>query len=141
MGIAVTFSYTSWAAAFPEFSNVTEAQVVNVALPFAQLYCRNDGGGPVSNATIQTNLLNLVVAHVCQLLYGSVIQPVSPLVGRVNTATEGSVSVGADFPTTPNSAWFMQTKYGAMYWQACAAYRTMRYLPGPRRNFNPWLVW
>lgn len=138
MGIQITFNYTNWALLFPQFSNLNETQVTTLVLPLAEQYCRNDGGGPVTTASTQTNLLNLMVAHVAQLLFGSTTQPLSPLVGRINNASEGSVSVGTDFPTTPNNAWFLQTQFGAAFWQASAPYRTMRYIPGPRRCFNPW---
>lgn len=139
MGVKVTFNYASWVAAYPQFTQLAQTQVTNGALPLAELYCRNDGGGPVSTAAIQTVLLNLMVAHICQLMYGANGQSPSPLVGRITDATEGSVSVSTDFPSTPNNAWFLQTPFGAAFWQATAAYRTMRYIPGPRRIFNPWV--
>lgn len=139
MGVQVTFNYATWALAYPQFGNVTQPQIAGAVLPLAEIYCRNDGGGPVSSAVTQTTLLNLMVAHICQLMFGSRTQPMSPLVGRINTATEGSVSVGTDWPSTPTNAWFLQTPYGAAFWQATAAYRTMRYVPGPRRFFSPWL--
>jgi len=139
MGFQIAFQYAPWSRLFPEFGAITEAQVTGVVLPLAEQYCRNDGGGPVTTAATQTNLLNLMVAHICQLLYGSTTQPTSPLVGRINSATEGSVSVGTDFPTTPEAAWYNQTRYGSMFWVATAPMRTMRYIPGPRRWFNPWL--
>lgn len=138
MGVQVTFNYATWAQAFPQFSSLSEDQVVNGALPLAELYCRNDGGGPVSSSAVQTNLLNLMVAHICQLLYGVNGQGPSGIVGRITDATEGSVSVSADFPSTPSNAWFLQTPFGAAFWQATAVYRTMRFMPGPQRVFNPW---
>lgn len=141
MGVVVQFDYAAWALIFPQFSNVTSQQVTGLVLPLAQQYCRNDGVGPVSTAATQTNLLNLMVAHCCQLLFGSVTQPLSPLVGRIGSASEGSVSVSTDFPTTPAKAWFDQTQWGAMFWQLTAPYRTMRYLPGPRRFFGPGPGW
>ncbi|MGZ2484282.1 hypothetical protein ACVITL_002805 [Rhizobium pisi] len=145
MGVAVQFNYANWAATFPQFSPaLDEATVTNLILPIAEIYCRNDGGGPVSKAETQTVLLNLMVAHVAQLMYGPKGEGItgaggSGIVGRISSATEGSVSVSAEFPTTPNNAWFLQTTFGAAFWQATAAYRTMRYIPGPRRNMNPWL--
>ena len=63
----------------------------------------------------------------------------SPLVGRITSATEGSVSVSTQFDVPPGSAqWFAQTLYGAEFWTATAAYRTMRYLPSPARNMDPY---
>lgn len=138
MGVQVTFDYNAWLLSYPQFSTLTSEQVVGSILPIAEIYCRNDGGGPVTLATTQTVLLNMMVAHIAQLMYGADGGGASGLVGRISNASEGSVSVGTDFPTTPNNAWFFQTPFGAMFWQATAAYRTMRYIPGYTRNFNPW---
>jgi hypothetical protein len=67
-------------------------------------------------------------------------QQASPLVGRIDNASEGSVAVATqnDYPPgTPQ--WFQQTKYGSDYWAASAPFRTMRYRPPHhRRIFNPW---
>ncbi|WP_164781655.1 DUF4054 domain-containing protein [Mesorhizobium sp. M7A.F.Ca.MR.148.00.0.0] len=138
MGVIVNFDYASFIAIYPQFATLSQPQVLQGALPIAELYCRNDGGGPVTKAETQTMLLNLMVAHICQITYGANGQAPAGIVGRVSNASEGSVSVAAEFPMTPNNAWFMQTPFGAAFWQATAAYRTMRYIPGPRRTFNPW---
>jgi len=138
MGVVVAFDFPSWQATFPQFGTLTQDQVVNFVLPLAEQYVRNDGGGPVTTVATQSNLINLMVAHLCTLFYGENGQSPSGIVGRINSASEGSVSVSAEFPMTANNAWFMQTPFGAAFWQACAPYRTMRYMPGPRRNFNPW---
>lgn len=144
MGVQVTFDYPQWAATFPQFSpNLNQTQVTDLILPIAEVYCRNDGGGPVSKAETQSVLLNLMVAHVATLMFGPNGAGItggggSGIVGRISSATEGSVSVSAEFPTTPNNAWFLQTTFGAAFWAATAAYRTMRYIPGPRRRINPW---
>jgi hypothetical protein len=65
--------------------------------------------------------------------------PSPNLVGRLNTATEGSVSVGTEMPGNmpASSAWWTQTKYGFLWWQMTKPYRTMRYIPGPQRYFGP----
>ncbi len=139
MGVVVVFDPVAFKAMFPQFASLTSTQLTTMILPLAEQYCRNDGGGPVSTAATQTNLLNLAVAHIAALFYGVNGQSPSALVGRITSASEGSVSVSTDFPMTANSAWFMQTPFGAAFWQAMAPYRTMRYIPGRRRNFNPWL--
>ncbi len=137
MGVAVPFVYSDWAALFPQFSNLSELQVEGPVLTLAQQYCRNDGGGPVCNPATQTQLLYLMVAHVAQLLYGSTTQPISQLVGRVSSASEGTVSVTADFPTTPSNAWFLQTTYGAAYWQLALSFRLARYRPMVTPQMKP----
>ena len=142
MGVIVTFDLAAWQLAFPQFASLTQEQVVVLALPIAEMYCRNDGGGPVSTAQTQTTLLNLMVAHICQLLYGpnpgTAGGGASGIVGRISGATQGTISVQSEFPTTPTNAFFLQTEFGAMFWAATASYRTARYIPGPRRIFNPW---
>jgi hypothetical protein len=141
MGVVVVFDPVAFAAAFPQFSSLTSTQLTTIILPIAEVYCRNDGGGPVSLAATQTALLNLMVAHVAALMFPPLATPAGEVapVGRVASASQGSVSVSFDFPQTPNAAWFNQTQFGAAFWQATAAYRTMRYLPRPRRITNPWI--
>jgi hypothetical protein len=144
MGVIVTFNYAAWIALFPQFgvttpqfTALTEMQVTTLILPLAESYNRNDGGGPVCDVQTQTNLLNLMVAHVAQLLFGSSTQPLSALVGRVSSASEGSVSVSADFPTTPNNAWFLQTPFGAAWYQLSLPYRLGRYVPKITPQYQP----
>jgi signal transduction histidine kinase len=68
----------------------------------------------------------------------------SSLVGRINSATTGSVTVASENNYPPGSAqWWQTTKYGAMFWAATAGFRTFRYsacptiVPGAR-PFWPW---
>jgi hypothetical protein len=129
VGVVVQFDYATWAQIFPTFSNLTQQQIEGPVLTIAQQYCRNDGGGPVCDPGLQTQLLNLMVAHVAQLLFGSTTNPVSPIVGRISDATEGSVSVSSEFPVNAGNAWFVQTQWGAMYWQLILPYRLGRYIP------------
>jgi hypothetical protein len=148
MGVIVTFNYASWIACFPEFTNVTQ-DAAACYFNLATLYNRNDGGGPVCDATVQSELLNLMTAHIAWLYSPQLngqpntagTTPASPLVGRINTATEGSVSVGAELDMPAGiPQFYAQTKYGLAWWVATAAYRTFRYLPGlrSRRVFNPY---
>lgn len=142
MGVVVQFDLAAWRALYPQFSAVTDDQIEDLCLPIAEVACRNDGGGPVTKASIQTTLLNLMVAHVAQLNFAPTAAGITPggsgVVGRVNSATEGSVSVQAEMAATQNSQWYLQTQYGATYWQLTAPYRTMRYVPGYPRVMNPW---
>lgn len=148
MGVVVAFNYATWVARYPEFANINEPQAQGY-FSEACIFHRNDGGGPVASTDVQSALLNMLTAHLCWL--GAMrdefgvpsstgTQQAPSIVGRISDASEGSVSVSTDYATTtPGSmAWYTQTKYGAAYWQATAAYRTMRYIPGPQRNFNPW---
>lgn len=150
----VTFDYAIWAARFPSLAANVDAPLANAYFAEAQLFCDNTPCSPVRNLTIRAVLLNLLVAHLAMLNTpvdaassggssgGSTSGPSpapSPLVGRITSATEGSVSVSTQFDVPPGSAqWFAQTPYGAEFWAATAAYRTMRYLPNPARNMDPY---
>ena len=132
MGIAVSFDYAAWAIAYPQFTaNASQAMVTGPILTLAQQYCRNDGGGPVTDATMQTQLLWLMVAHVAALFFGQNGDTPSALVGRLSSASEGSVSVSSEFPQQPPAAaWYNQTVYGAAYWVMMKPYRMGFYRPG-----------
>lgn len=139
MGVIVAFNYAAWVARYPEFNLVLEP-LATAYFNEATVYCRNDGGGPVSTAAIQSTLLNMLTAHIAWLNAprdangnpsSSGSQAASPIVGRISNASEGSVSVGSENNYPPGSAqWFQQSRYGAAYYAATAPYRTMRYIPG-----------
>jgi len=142
MGI-VTFDYPKWLVRYPEFTDkVLDARAQSYFDEAAALYLNNSEGSPVSDVDRRAVLLNMLVAHIAALNgEGS-----SGLVGRITSATEGSVSVSADYGTQPGTAaWFLQTKYGAAFWQATQSLRTFRYVPGRQpvfsrypQGFGPW---
>jgi len=143
-GPIATFNFNSWIASYPAFACLTPEQGA-VYWSLASIFHRNDGFGPVKDATLQQTLMNLMTAHVAQLFCpkGADGQPaaqgaVSTLTGRIKDASEGSVSASTELASTIGieQAWFFQTQYGITYWQATAAYRTMRYIPGPERVFS-----
>lgn len=136
--MGVQFSYDAWIQQFPEFSAVSDTDA-NLYFGFATLYFDNAGWPTtVANAPL---LLNLLTAHIAWLFAardsngnpasgGS--QPAPALVGRIDSATEGSVSVQTDYDANkggPNAQWYNQTRYGAMYWAATAMFRTAFYVP------------
>lgn len=138
MGVRVSFNYAGWIARYPEFALVNEP-TANAYFAEASVYHDNSGVGEPSDATVQLALLNMMTAHIAAryaIIAG--VAP-SPLVGRISSATEGSVSVGIEgFSGVAGSQqWFLQTRYGADYWFATTPYRTMRYVAGPRRIFDP----
>lgn len=139
MGAIATFNYQVWRARYPEFGNVSQ-DLATAYFSEATLYLRNDGTGPVQDAGQQLVLLNMLTSHIAALnQLGDDGQAASSLVGRISSATEGSVSVSADLSDVPGSAaWFAQTKYGFSFWQAVAPYRSMRYVPGISRGYSPW---
>ena len=140
MGVIVAFDYAGWIARYPEFADSVDEPTADRYFAEATIYHRNDGGGPVTDETAQLTYLNMMTAHIAARYAAQNGIPASPLVGRINSATEGSVSVGIEgFTGVPGSQqWFMQTKYGSDYWFATTPYRTMRYILGPRRIFDPY---
>ncbi len=131
MGVVVTFNYAAWIARYPEFTSVGQP-LAQLYFDEATIYCRNDGGGPVSTAAIQSTLLNMLTAHIAKI--SQPVDGVNPsgLVGRIAHAQEGSVNVQTEYtgPQPGTRAWYDQTIYGAAYWTATAQYRNMRYSAG-----------
>lgn len=130
MGAVVTFNYQTWAAVYPELSSVSEPAATGY---FAQatLYQANDGSGPVCDPTAQLALLNMLTAHIAALNASINGQAPNSLVGRINSATEGSVTVSTELPVSAGmEAWCAQTKYGIAWWNATRQYRTFRFVPG-----------
>jgi hypothetical protein len=131
----VIFDPAKWLLAYPEFTCISADQA-NAYFDRATLILNNTACSPVCDLNQRSALLNLLTAHIAKLNFGSNGQPASGVVGRISQASEGSVSMSADMgPVTTNSAWYLQTAYGAEYWQATAGYRTAVYLPG--RSVNP----
>jgi len=138
MADRVEFNYADWVQAFPAFATSPNEEQVLFAVGLAEQYWRNDGTSPATTTEQQRALLWLMVAHVVTLLYGQNGEAPSGIVGVVNHVSEGSVSVGASWPTTAESAWLLQTSYGALFWQMTAPFRTFRYVPGPQRLTSRW---
>ncbi|UMM08427.1 DUF4054 domain-containing protein [Gluconobacter frateurii] len=139
-GVA-TFDYATWSQLYPALGESTnEAQATEY---FAQAgdFLNNTPRSPVQDLVRRTRLLNLLTAHIAQLnLPTDAGGNGAGTVGRVASAAEGSTSVSFDMGAqSGSSAWFMQTQYGAMFWQATAYLRQMRFVPGrsPRPRIWP----
>lgn len=130
MGAIATFDYAQWTARYPEFTSSVSAPLAASYFTEAGLYLNNVGAGPVPDMATQQLLLNMLVAHIAFLNAPLNGVPSPTLVGRINNASEGSVSVGIENLYPPGSPqWFQQTKYGAAFWAASVRFRTMRYIP------------
>ena len=140
MGAIATFNYDAWVARYSEFITIPEP-LVGLYFGEAGLYLNNAGCGPVQDTPTQTVLLYMITAHIAKLnspKTASASDGSADLVGRVSSASEGSVSVSVEMDLPPGSAqWFAQTKYGAAYWQASARFRTMRYIPPIQQSTFP----
>lgn len=142
----VIFNYEIWSHIYPELAaSVTQPQA-QIYFNEATLYADNTPQSVVRDLTQRTVLLGMLTAHIAALRAPLNGQPSSPLVGRISSGTQGSVSVQTQLDMPAGSAqWFAQTKYGLQFWQATVQYRSMRYVPGPQpfrngpRVFgNPW---
>lgn len=132
----VAFDPVFFAARYPELAGIPFGQL---PLFFAEagLYCNNTLTSPVSDDSVGGQrylFLHMLTAHIAALNASVGGNESSPLVGRINMAVEGTVQVQTqnEYPSG-SPQWFQQTKYGAAFWGASAAYRTMLYVPGNPR--------
>jgi len=124
-------------AAFPEFANVPFARTLSLFNLAAGSLLDNSDGSPVADATFRTFLFYLLVGHLL-LIYGfsttgggGPALPDNTPPGRISNATEGTVSSGFEYQIPQGSMsapWYLQTKYGAMYWTATVRFRSVRYV-------------
>lgn len=132
MGL-LAFDSAQFLARYPEFSSLSTS-LLEAYFAEAGIYCANASTSLVKDQSpggLLSLLLNMLTAHIAALNGGVNGEAPSPLVGRIDDATQGSVHVHADMGVVPGTAaWYAQTKYGMAYWQATIAYRTFRYFPG-----------
>lgn len=126
----VVFDPTSFKLRYPEFAAVSNT-LLALFFDEATLYMDNSDTSIVQDIPRRTTLLNMVTAHITALS-GSVSPDGQPKpVGRISSAGEGSVSVNLEYMAPGTMAWFVQTQYGAAFWQATSSLRGFRYFPNP----------
>jgi hypothetical protein len=116
--------------------------VEQTAFNDATFLLNNSCASAVQDANQRLILLYTLTAHVLLIDRGTndgagnVTSP-QGIVGRIDSAAEGSVNVSAAYSSevTQSEAYFIQTKYGAKFWQQTAQYRTMQYVGAP--SFGP----
>jgi hypothetical protein len=124
----VAFDATFFAARYPEFAGIAGTTAPTYFIE-AGLYLNNAGNSVVKDLNTQYVLLHMLTAHLAELYDASSQRGSAPLVGRITDATQGSVKVHADMGgSSPNAAWFQQTKYGADFWALTSRYRRARYI-------------
>jgi hypothetical protein len=122
----VVFDPVLFKQGYPEFAGMADAVLMQYFAQ-AEQFVDNTDGSRVVNETERLILLSLLVAHIARLRQNAAANG-GGLVGRVSSATEGSVSVSADYGQIAyGQAWYVQTQYGAEYWSMTAKYRTFRY--------------
>lgn len=124
------FNWTEWSVLYPELvaKGVTEPYATALFNGPAGLFLANNDASIICDVDLRRTFLNMIVAHLAATQGpGS-----SGLVGRISAASEGSVSVSADYGTqAASAAYWLQSPYGAQYWQATAPYRTFIPVPAP----------
>src|SRR5690554_8221029 len=106
----------------------TDAQL-EMYFEMAETFLDNTPCSVVKNLEARKRLLYLLVAHIATLTGQA--EKGNNVVGRISSATEGSVSVSIDYGTMGNNErWYLQTPWGAMYWQLTKKYRSAIYRLG-----------
>lgn len=139
----VAFDFTEFTGLYPEFAGLT-SQLASNAFNFATIQLDNSCNSRVINANIRLSLLYMLTAHILFLTSGSNdgannITPPPGVVGHIDSASEGSVSVAASLSSVvgQSQAYYSQTRYGMQYWQSTAPFRTSLYLAPPCIPPNP----
>jgi hypothetical protein len=129
----VVFNPTTFKTRYPEFAAVSDS-LLSAYFTEAGLYLSNKDNSPVKDVGRRELYLNMLTAHVATLGGALSADGLPRPVGRISSASEGSVSVSFDATLTPGSAdWFKQTQYGAAFWQATLSLRGFRYIANPTR--------
>ncbi len=130
--MTISFDAATFLLRFPAFQGLSVA-LLQLYFNEACVLLDPAESSVVKDATLRQSLLYLLTAHIAQLNQGlspsCAGQAGSALVGRVTSASQGSVSVSTDFGSVTNAqAWYAQTPYGAQYWVMSARYRSLRYV-------------
>lgn len=127
MSGVVVFDPAEFRLLYPSISATDEQLEMYFAM--AETFLDNTECSIVKDLDARKTMLYLLVAHIA--LLSQQAENGNPVVGRISNATEGTVSVGLDYGTMGNNErWYLQTPWGAMYWQMSKKYRSMVYRLG-----------
>lgn len=126
----VAFNVTKFRARYPEFASVADATLTAIFTDETPFYLDNSDASPYAPDR-RLVLLNMLVAHIAYIGGALNADGMPKPVGRVSSATEGSVSANFEgvTPTPGSGAWFQQSQYGAAFWQATTAHRSFFHCP------------
>lgn len=127
---AVAFDPVAFKARYPEFASVSDT-LLGSCFVEAGLYLSNADNSPVQDLTRRALLLNMLTAHIAYLGGALSADGQTRPVGRISQAAEGSVSASMEYMQPGTYAWFVQSQYGAAFWQATSSLRGFRYRPRP----------
>ncbi|TNH43754.1 DUF4054 domain-containing protein [Photorhabdus luminescens] len=127
MSNIVELNIAKWRELYPNIT-ATDAQL-EMYFVEACMILNNTEHSCVKNLKEREMLLYLLMAHIA-ILENNVAAG-NNSVGRAANASEGSVSISLDYGTTKNAEkWYIQTPYGAKYWQLTVRYRSFLYVIG-----------
>lgn len=141
----VIFSFQTWISLFSEFSPLTSDQGAAYFMRATSSFASNSCFNPAFGDGRLPYLLYLATSHIAWLNCpkdangnpAATGTDASPLVGRINSAQEGSVNVQTELEvgtdTSAFNAYLGQTRYGIEYLAGISSYRTARYLARPTR--------
>ena len=125
----VVFNSANFIQRYPEFTAV-DPGLLGQYFTEAGMYLNNTDTSRVTDIALRTIMLNMITAHIACLNKVANGAAANPLVGRISSASEGSVHVSVDMgKPSAFGEWFMQTQYGASYWALSKQYRMMHYVP------------
>jgi hypothetical protein len=123
----VVFDPVEFRALYPAIT-ATDAQLEDY-FAMAESFLDNTECSVVKDLGSRKRMLYLLVAHIATIT--GMAEKGNPVVGRISSATEGTVSVSLDYGTMGNNErWYLQTPWGAMYWQLTKRYRSAVYRLG-----------
>lgn len=103
----VTFDWQAFSALYPEFSAVGQVSAAAMFGKATTLYLDNTDDSSVTDLNEREQLLFLLVAHLCSLRgLGSGKDGQAGLVGRITSASQGSVSVSVDNSGSNDASWW-----------------------------------
>ena len=129
----VVFDPATFKLAFPEFAQVPDARLTVLFGMVTATTIDNTDASVVVDPLQRSPMIDLLIAHMLALFgytrADGTFVPGPGVVGRVSSATEGSVSTSLEYraAATATEAWYNQTPYGAMYWAMTAPFRSFRY--------------
>lgn len=127
MSGVVVFDPDEFRLLYPSITATDEQLEMYFAM--AETFLDNTECSIVKDLDARKTMLYLLVAHIA--LLSQQAEKGNPVVGRISNATEGTVSIGLDYGTMGNNErWYLQTPWGAMYWQLTKKYRSMVYRLG-----------
>ena len=121
----VDLDLAKFRAAYPNFK-AADAQL-EMWFVEAGMLINNTPQSCIKSLVEREVLMFLLMAHFADLQ--ARVDAGNGTVGRIASATQGSVSVSFDNGTsTLSAAWYQQTPYGSKYWAMTAKYRSFLYV-------------